>query len=236
MITADGGAGPAGPARYGDRVTREPLSLPGRTVIFDYGEVISLAQSPADLAVIAGLAGVADGAGDGAGAEQFWAAYQAHRNGLDQGAGGVVAYWQAIAGQLGAHWDEARVHQLWAADFRSWLSVNPGTVEVLADLHAGGTVLALLSNAGADYGSYFRHGPLGGFFSRCYVSGELGLIKPDPAIYRHVLGDLGIAAGEAVFIDNRESNVAGAEALGITGHVFTGPGRLRTFLASLAAR
>jgi putative hydrolase of the HAD superfamily len=37
-----------------------------------------------------------------------------------------------------------------------------------------------------------------------------------------------------VFIDNREANVRGAEAVGITGHVFTDPGSLRAFLTSLA--
>jgi putative hydrolase of the HAD superfamily len=207
-----------------------PLSLPGRTVIFDYGEVISLTQSPADRAVIESLAGT----GDGVPGARFWAAYSAHRDGLDQGKAGVVAYWRAIARDIGAQWDEARVHELWAADFRSWLSINPATVDVLADLRAGGTALALLSNAGPDFASYFRHGPLGDFFSACYVSGELGLLKPHADIYRHVLDDLGITPAEAVFVDNRESNVAGAEALGITGHVFTGAQRLRAFLESLS--
>ena len=208
---------------------RTPLSLPGRTVIFDYGEVISLTQSRTDRAAIESLAGVRDGAAS----ERFWAAYFAHRNGLDQGTAGVAAYWRAIAGDIGARWDEARVHELWAADFRSWLSVNPEIVDLLADLRAGGTPLALLSNAGPDYASYFRHGPLGDFFSACYVSGELGLLKPHADIYRHVLEDLGITPAKAVFIDNRESNVTGAEALGITGHVFTDAGRLRGFLESL---
>jgi putative hydrolase of the HAD superfamily len=209
-------------------VTRAPLSLPGLTVIFDYGEVISLTPSRADRAVITGLAGVSEDD------EAFWAAYFAHRDGLDEGTAGVAAYWRAIAADTGASWDEARVHELWAADFRSWLSINPATVDVLADLRAGGTPLALLSNAGADFASFFRHGPLGDFFSACYVSGELGLLKPHAEIYRHVLGDLGVTSARAVFIDNRASNVAGAEALGITGHVFTDASRLRTFLASLA--
>jgi len=208
-------------------VTRPPISLPGRTVIFDYGEVISLAPSAADREVIADLAGVGD-------REPFWRAYFAHRDGLDQGSAGVAAYWHAIASDVGACWDDARVHELWTADFRSWLSINPGTIEVLADLRAGGTRLALLSNAGPDFGSYLRHGPLGGFFAACYVSGELGLLKPDPEIYRHVLDDLGISAAEAVFIDNREANVRGAGALGITSHVFTDVTTLRAFLTSLA--
>jgi putative hydrolase of the HAD superfamily len=208
-------------------VTREPISLPGRTVIFDYGEVISLAPSAADREVIARLAGA------GPDPEPFWRAYQAHRDGLDLGRAGVAAYWHAIAADIGARWDEARVHELWAADLRSWLSINPGTVEVLADLAAGRTRLALLSNAGPDLASYFRHGPLGDFFEACYVSGELNLLKPDPAIYRHVLNSLGISPQEAVFIDNRATNVRGAESLGITGHIFTDVPALRAFLASL---
>jgi putative hydrolase of the HAD superfamily len=216
-------------------MTRKPLSLPGKTVIFDYGEVISLSQSQADRALIETLAGAGDGAGEGeARCERFWAAYSAHRDGLDQGRAGVAAYWRAIAADIGARWDDARVHELWAADFRSWLSVNRAVIDVLADLRAGQTPLALLSNAGPDYASYFRHGPLGDFFSACYVSGELGLLKPQAEIFRHVLDDLGVTPAEAVFIDNRESNVAGAEALGIAGHVFTDAGRLRAFLESLA--
>lgn len=208
-------------------VTRAPISLPGQTVIFDYGQVISLRPSAADREVITRLAGVDHDS------EPFWQAYFAHRDGLDQGSAGVAAYWQAIADDVGASWDDARVHELWAADFRSWLSINPGTVEVLADLKAGGTTLALLSNAGPDFGSYFRHGPLGEFFTAVYVSGELGLLKPHPEIYQHVLNDLGISAAEAVFTDDREVNIRGARALGITSHRFTDATALRAFLASL---
>ncbi len=209
-------------------MTRAPISLPGQTVIFDYGEVISLTQSPADREVIRRLAGVDP--------EPFWRAYFAHRDGLDQGSDGVAAYWRAIADEVGAEWDDARVHELWAADFRSWLSINPATIEVLADLRAGGTRLALLSNAGPDFGSYFRHGPLGDFFAACYVSGELKMLKPHAEIFRYVLADLEVSAADAVFIDNRESNVRGAEAVGITGHVFTDPDELRAFLMSLRTR
>ena len=54
-------------------MTRAPISLPARTVIFDYGEVI------------AGLAGF------GCDSEPFWRAYSAHRDGLDQGSAGVAA-------------------------------------------------------------------------------------------------------------------------------------------------
>ncbi|HEX4833597.1 MAG TPA: HAD-IA family hydrolase [Trebonia sp.] len=206
-------------------VTSTAISLPGRTVIFDYGDVISLPQSARDRAVLENLAGVDPG--------KFWAAYNAHRAALDLGAGGARAYWAQVAADTGADWDGPRVHALWVADLRGWMSVNPEVAQVLADLKAGGTRLALLSNAGAEYGSYFRGGVLGDYFEACYVSGELRLLKPDAAIYRHVLADLGIEARAAVFIDNRAGNVAGAAELGITGHVFTNPGALRAFLESL---
>ena len=208
-------------------VTRNLLALPEKTVIFDYGDVISLPQPASDRALIEALAGV-----DPA---RFWRSYQAHRLELDLGAEGARAYWAQIARDTGADWDEARLHELWVADLRSWMSVNPGTIEVLSDLRAGGTRLALLSNAGPDYGSYFRHGVLGDFFDACYLSGELKMLKPDAAIYEHALADLGIAAPEAVFIDNRADNVRGAQSLGITGHVFVDAGTLRAFLESLAA-
>ena len=208
-------------------VTHNPLALPAKTVIFDYGDLISLPQSAADRATIEALAGL-----DPA---RFWRAYQAHRLELDLGAEGVRAYWTQIARDTGADWDEVRLQELWVADLRSWMSVNPGTIEVLADLRAGGTRMALLSNAGPDYGAYFRHGPLGDFFDAVYVSGELKLLKPDAAIYEHVLSDLGVPASDAIFTDNRADNVRGAQSLGITGHVFTGAGPLRTFLESLAA-
>jgi putative hydrolase of the HAD superfamily len=208
-------------------VTRTALSLSPRTVIFDYGEVISHSQSAADRAVMEELAGVDR--------EKFWASYWAHRADLDLGVEGVREYWAAIAADTGADWDDGRVCELWLADFRSWLSVNPATVDVLADLRAGGTRLAVLSNVGPDFGSYLRHGILGEYLDAVYVSGELKLLKPSAEIYQHVLADLGIAAAEAVFIDNRADNVRGAQELGITGHVFTGAATLRAFLESLAS-
>jgi len=211
-------------------VSRAPISLPGRLVIVDYGDVISLPPSAADRAVIADLAGVS-----GDGESPFWRAYFRHRDGLDLGTG-VVTYWRAIAADIGASWDNARLHQLWAADFRSWLSINPGTIEVLDELKAGGTRLVLLSNASAEFGSFFRHGPLADFFAACYVSGELRLLKPQPEIFEHVLDDQRVSAADAVFIDNRENNVRGAEAIGITAHLFTSPLEMRGYLVDLMRR
>jgi putative hydrolase of the HAD superfamily len=194
-------------------------------VVFDYGEVISHSPGEADRQVLAGLAGVDP--------ERFWPEYWAGRDDLDRGIVPVAEYWRRVGLRIGADWTPARIHELWVADFRSWLVLDPEVFELVRELHEGGTRTALLSNAAADYGSAFRSSPLGELFDRIYVSGELRLLKPEPAIYEHVLADLGITAEEMVFIDNQAVNIDGAAALGIRGHVYTGVAELRAFLQSL---
>ena len=90
--------------------------------------------------------------------------------------------------------------------------------------------MALLSNAGFDFGGYFRHGPMGSLFERVFVSAEMGRLKPEQAIYQEVLDELGIEAGDMIFIDNKAVNIDGAAALGIDGHVFTTAELLRSYL------
>ena len=201
------------------------LSLPGRAVVFDYGEV-SLPPSAADRDRMVAMAGVP--------AERFWVAYQHDRDRLDAGTLSTAEYWSGIGRACGVVWDLPRLQQLWALDFRSWTTADPEVVQVLVDLAAGGTRLALLSNAAPDYGGAFRFSPMGGLFERVFVSGELRSAKPDPAIYRHVATELGLQPDRLVFVDNRADNVRGAASVGIVGHVYTGPAALRAFLATLA--
>jgi putative hydrolase of the HAD superfamily len=203
------------------------ISIPGRVVVFDYGEVISRSPSDADRAVLLALTGVE--------AEPFWTTYWKHRDGLDQGTVSVVDYWAIVAAELGVEWSASRVHEIWVADFRSWWSAEPGTVDLLDELHRGGTRLAILSNAGFDFVSGFHYSPLGRFFERIFVSAEMDAIKPDPAIYLEVASDLGIEPAAMVFIDNKSVNTDAAAALGMTVHHFTGVAGLDAFLRSLAA-
>lgn len=203
------------------------LSIPGRVVVFDYGEVISRSPSDADRAVLVSLAGVESA--------PFWETYWRHRDPLDQGRMSVPAYWSAVAADLGTRWSASRVYELWVADFRSWWSVEPGTLDLIARLHDGGTRIAILSNAGFDFGSGFRFSPLGQYVERVFVSAEMDAIKPDPAIYREVADELGIDITAMVFIDNKSVNTEAAAALGATVHHFTGVDGLEAFLTGLAS-
>jgi putative hydrolase of the HAD superfamily len=208
-------------------VTTVSISLPGRAVVFDYGEVISFSPSEEDRARMVAAAG--------APAEDFWRAYDADRDRLDAGLLSTTDYWLGIGAACGLTWDVPQAQRMWALDFRGWTTADPEVVRVITDLKAGGTRLALLSNAHPDYGAAFRFSPVGALFEQVFVSGELLLLKPDPAIYRHVADALALDPADLVFVDNREKNVRGAESLGVTGHVYTDPASLRAFLESLAA-
>ncbi len=54
-----------------------------------------------------------------------------------------------------------------------------------------------------------------GLFEKLYISSELGLMKPDPAIYEHVLTDAGLVPEETLFIDDNPDNLLAANALGV---------------------
>ena len=56
------------------------------------------------------------------------------------------------------------------------------------------------------------------------------MLKPDPAIYALALARFGVRAADALFVDDRADNVAGAEAAGMRAHRFTDAAALRTVL------
>ena len=86
--------------------------------------------------------------------------------------------------------------------------------------------LFLLSNTNAIHLEQFYkqlHNQLGQttldfYFDKLYYSHLVGLRKPDAAIYHFVLKDAGIAAGETLFIDDLETNISAAAALGFQTH------------------
>ncbi|MGB3779099.1 MAG: HAD family phosphatase [Tunicatimonas sp.] len=75
--------------------------------------------------------------------------------------------------------------------------------------------------------------PFLGYFEDTVVSGELKLVKPDPKIYQTLLDRQPIVPEQAIFIDDVQENVVGAEALGIRGIHLTLETDLRKELVAL---
>ncbi|RCV49585.1 HAD family hydrolase [Marinitenerispora sediminis] len=192
-------------------------------MVFDYGEVVS---EPPSAEARARLERLAD-----APAAEFWSAYWAERPPYDAGLA-ASEYWRRVAARLGAEWDLARVQRLAAADLDSWLRVAPASAATLRRLAARGVRLALLSNAPHALAGALRADPVLEGFDALFFSCDLGACKPDPAVYRRVLAELGTPAERTLFVDDREENVLAAKRLGIDAHHYAGPEELERFLTA----
>ncbi len=80
---------------------------------------------------------------------------------------------------------------------------TPGTPEVLEELRARGLLLAVVSNWDVLLPEILEAMGLARYFERIYASAALGVQKPDPAIYRRALGELGLRPGEVLFVGDR---------------------------------
>ena len=127
---------------------------------------------------------------------------------------------------------EAEIHA-WGA---RWLEMFDGYIDgtpaLIERLEARGVPLYALSNMPAEvWPTMLAEFPLLTRFRHTVVSGEIGLVKPDPAIYAHTLKMLGDPApSDVFFIDDSEKNIAAADALGFRTHLFRSAGGLEAAL------
>lgn len=98
------------------------------------------------------------------------------------------------------------------------------SVRLLRGLRAKGIAVFALSNFGV--GSFATSERDFGFlseFDRRYISGHMGVTKPDARIYEMVEADSEIAPERLLFTDDRAENIAAAAARGWQVHLFEGP-------------
>lgn len=98
--------------------------------------------------------------------------------------------------------------------------------------------IGLLSNSGTEYiGRIIDKYDLAPLFDVMTISSEVGIIKPDPDIFHHILGELGVAIDEAVFIDDSQRNTGPASALGIKAFLYKGDvSKLKKELAAVGIK
>ncbi len=134
---------------------------------------------------------------------------------------------------IALHPDEAEHIRLWGERFDEQIGdVLPGMAELVADLDARGWPLFAVTNFSDEFWPPFRarEAVLLDHFRDILVSGEVKIVKPDPAIYALALERFGLAPGAGLFVDDRAENVAAAERAGFVGHVFHDAVTLRVAL------
>ena len=113
---------------------------------------------------------------------------------------------------------EPQVHAdiLLAAHDEILVNEYAGALSVVEDLHRLGVRTGVLSNTCARHWTRLSKFPSvnkaqsGG----CFLSFEMGLVKPDASIYQQVQNELGIAPAHIGFLDDSEPNVVAARSLG----------------------
>lgn len=182
-----------------------------RAVIFDFGGVLCPQPDPAKIARAAQACGMSP--------ERFWEAFWAPRLEYDAGRLEPAEYWRRV---LGRPPGETLLTELIRHETGFWDTFDARLLEWIAELRAAGLMTAILSNLPRVLGQALRAAP--GFldhFDHVTFSCELGAVKPEPRIYAHAIEGLGVAAAEALFLDDKAANVEGARAVGLEAERFT---------------
>jgi putative hydrolase of the HAD superfamily len=194
-----------------------------RAVVFDYGMVLTGPQDPEAHAALLRITGLDR--------ERFELLYWADRHAYDEGKLTGLAFWEKFLRAAGLDHVPATVEELNQLDARMWTTQNPAMLNWQLKLKQGGILTAILSNMGdnvlANMKRKFDWLPR---FDVLVWSFQLRMAKPDPAIYRHVLKELGTQPEETLFLDDKLVNIEAALALGFKAIQFSDVENLRVDL------
>ena len=129
----------------------------------------------------------------------------------------AAAYDQALRG-LGIDPADGLVDDLMRRDAeftRAHTRLFDDTVPFFEWLRSQGILIALVSNCADTTRGLLEHLGVIPLADAVVLSCEVGSAKPSPEIYVTALADLGVAAADAVFIDDQPTYCMGAEAVGV---------------------
>ncbi|MHB8642499.1 MAG: HAD family hydrolase [Gaiellaceae bacterium] len=109
---------------------------------------------------------------------------------------------------------------------RANLLPRAGAAEALVELERRGLKRGLISVCSSEVSDAWNEFPLAELLDDVVLSCDVGLSKPDPAIYRLACERLGVEPGECMFVgDGANDELAGAARLGMRAVCILPPGR-----------
>jgi putative hydrolase of the HAD superfamily len=158
--------------------------------------------------------------------------YWQDRHDYDAGILNGITYWQKFVRDTQLNLPdttaEATIQELNRLDVRMWSTVNPQMVAWQEQLRQSGFKRAILSNMGdAVHESIIVEHAWINTFDALIWSYQLGVIKPNPTIYRYALEKLNAQPEKTLFLDDRSENITAARALGIQAILFSTVDKLR---------
>ena len=110
---------------------------------------------------------------------------------------------------------------LWARIIREKMKTNLDMLNLCWSLQRKGIVVAALSNTIPEHAEHLAAIGTYKAFNPCILSCQVGLRKPDPAIYFLTAEQIGKPVKECLFIDDSPVNVEAARAVGMQAHHYT---------------
>lgn len=111
---------------------------------------------------------------------------------------------------------------------REWLGhrgqVDRDLLTVVDRLRGAGTPVALLTNGTDTIPDELEELGVAGRVDAVFNSAEIGLTKPDPAVFIHVCEQLGVEPAQVFFTDDTEGHVRSAGRLGMVARLYEGLG------------
>lgn len=111
------------------------------------------------------------------------------------------------------------------------VAINTPLLDLADELRAKGVNVSVLSNDGSSLRNYIDGLGIADHFDAIFVSGELGMMKPDQRIYEYVAHNLALEPGQILFVDDKQSNVDGALRAGVRAVVYESTAQVRGLLS-----
>jgi putative hydrolase of the HAD superfamily len=125
-------------------------------------------------------------------------------------------HWAAVTRRLGRPASETQTIR---AEFFAGDVIDRGLLDYIRSLRPRRKT-GIISNAWLDLRDYLIGNKFNDAFDALVISAEVGIMKPDPRIYRIALERLKVDTNEAVFVDDTPANVEAASELGMRGILF----------------
>jgi putative hydrolase of the HAD superfamily len=196
-------------------------------IILDYGQVLAGSPTAEEFGRMAKMFNLS--------VDSFYALWETSRGPYDRGDFSAEEYWLKLAAQTNTTLDQNQIEILREVEVEIWIHPIPGMLDWVSQLHAVGIKTGLLSNMPWDLVNHVRANcQWMEKFSFTTLSAEVGMIKPDSAIYEHTLRGLGVSATETLFIDDREPNIRAARVLGMRAIQFQSIEQLKRELETIS--
>jgi HAD superfamily hydrolase (TIGR01509 family) len=115
-----------------------------------------------------------------------------------------------------ADWGLSVTPERYLEEFARWsVGPLPGAEELLGSVRRQLPVACLSNTNVVHWQAGMASWPLMGLFDHCFLSFEMGMLKPDRDVFEHVCGRLGSTPSRTLFLDDNLMNVRAAASVGL---------------------